>query len=586
MRLPSVLGAVGLCIASLLAASIAGGEPASRSGRLAAAASAPRWRSEVQSAPAREVLPMRPQQDIPGMVALANGNIVVSGTAGAEREVNGGHLAVAELLPSGRLDPGFGSGGVELSGVRLQPWQTLALPDGEVLVLGPNRFPGSQQPRVTQFPNWEVLRLLPDGKPDPGFGHGGFLEVAGVPVPSEGPAHAIAPELAPNGAILLPTVIGPLFTPTTTSGLVRLNADGSRDTSFGSAGVVKLPASLEALSVGSDGSTVAAVGQASGALLLRLAPGGSPDPTFNGGSPLQLPFYSLDSLLVEPDGAVEMHGYPSSNSLIDSKIWRYARSGAPDASWGTGGASDLGPSRGYVNQLLPASGGGSLLVTMGLLTPAGAEAARVRILRLTSTGLVDPTAGGANGLLVTLPFGGGSYAPRTIASLRQNSFTPTGVIERAGGTLLFNGSVEASEAFPTEGGPELVAGISGFALAALDSSYRLEAAFTGATRFRVAAHVTSTRLTSNGIAVRLGSSHAALSVVTVTSAGQIVARGTVPFFSLEKTINQRAVRIPLTRAGQRLVRRHRRFVNVAVSVAGADLAANHVAARTSARLAG
>jgi uncharacterized delta-60 repeat protein len=371
-----------------------------------------------------------------------------------------------------------------------------------------------------------------------------------------------------------------------TSGLVRLNPDGSRDMSFGGVGVVKLPALLEALSVGSDGSTIAAVGQQAGALLLRLTPGGSLDPTFNGGSPIQLPLYRLDSLLVEPDGAIEMHGYPSSNSVVAGKILRYTPSGAPDASWGSGGATDVGPVYGYINQLLPASSGGSLLVTMGLLTPTGAKAARVRILRLTSTGLVDPTAGGANGLRVTLPFGGGSYAPRMIANLRQNSFTPTGVIQRAGGALLFNGSVEASEAFQTEGGSELVAGISGFALAALDSSYRLEAPFTGATRFRVAAHVKSTRLTSNGIAVRLGSSHAALSVVTVTAAGQIIARGTVPFFSMEKTISQRTARIPLTRAGQRLLRRHRLFANVAVSVAGADLAGNHAATRTSARLAG
>jgi uncharacterized delta-60 repeat protein len=585
MRLPSALGVAGFCVASLLAPSPAGSEAAARSGRLAVTAPSAQWRAEVQSAPGREVLAMRPQGNIPDMAALANGNIVVSGTAGAEHKVNGGHLAVAELLPNGRLDPGFGNGGVELTGVRLQPWQTIAMPDGRVLILGPNRAPGSQQPRVTRFPDWEVLRLLPDGRPDPSFGHAGFLEVSGVPVPSEGPGHSIAPELAPNGAILLPTVIGPLFTPTMTSGLVRLNPDGSRDASFGSAGVAQLPAPLEAFSVGSDGSTVAAVGEQSGALLLRLTAGGGLDPSFNGGSPVQLPLYRLDSLLLEPDGAAEMHGYPSSNSLIDTKIWRFTGSGAPDASWGSGGAVDLGPAYGYVNQLLPAGGGASLLVTMGLLTPSGAEAARVRILHLTSTGQIEPAAGAPSGLL-TLPFGGGSYAPGRIADLHQNSFTPTGVIQRAGGTLLFNGSVEASEAFQTEGGPELVAGISGFALAVLDSSYRPDPAFTGVTRFRLAARVTSTRLTSNGIAVRLSSSHAAMSVVTVTAAGQIIARGTVPFFSMERTINVRTARIPLTRAGKRLLRRHRRFVNVAVRVAGADLAANHAAARTSARLAG
>ncbi len=529
---------------------------------------------------------MRPQQTIPDMVGLGNGNVVVAGTAGAKGTVNGGHLAVAELLPDGRLDPGFGDGGVELSTVRLQPWQLLALPDGKLLILGPNRSPGSQEPVVTRFPDWQLLRLLPDGRPDPSFGHNGLLDVSGVPVASEGPAHTIAPELAPNGDIVLPTVLGRLFSPTMSAGLVRLNPDGARDMSFGSAGLVQLPASLGALSVGADGSMVAAMTGRSGVALLRLTSGGSPDTTFNGGSPLQLPAYGLDSLMVEADGAIELHGYPSPNSLIDGKVWRYTRSGAPDASWGSDGATDLGASYGYVNQLLSAGGGGSLLVTMGVLTPMGSEAGSVRILRLGPTGQIDSTVGGSGGLLTMLPFGGGSYAPGSIANLRQNSFTPTGVIQRAAGTLLFNGWVGAAEQLPTEGGYELIAGTSGFALAALDDSYRLEPAFTGATRLRVAARVASTRLSSSGIAVRLRSSAAALSVVTVTSAGQIIARGSVAFFKLEKTVGLRTARIPLTAVGRRLLRRHRRVVTVRVSVSAADLAANHTTAHASATLVG
>jgi uncharacterized delta-60 repeat protein len=553
---------------------------------LAASSPAARWRSEVQFAPGREVLPMRPQQDIPEMAALANGNIVVAGTYESEAKVNGGHLAVAELLPNGRLDPSFGDGGVVLSAIKLQPWQILAQPDGKILILGPNRSPGSQEPRITRFPNWQIVRLLPDGTPDPSFGHDGFMVVSGVPVPSEGPAHTIAPELAPNGDIYLATILGTLFTPTMTGGLVRLHPNGSRDTSFGVNGVVAISLGLEAFSLDSDGSLVEAIGSRTGTLLLRVgSPSGSPDPTFNGGSPLQLPAYSIDSLLVESDGAIELHGYPSSNSLIGSKIWRYTRSGAPDTSWGSGGAVDLPARYGYINQLLPESDGGSTLVTMGELTPPGAGADRARITRLTSAGQFDPTTG-SSGLLVTLPFGGGTYTLGSIANLRQNSFTPTGVVERAGGGLLFNGSVVADEVINTEGGAELVAGIEGFALTALTPSYRLEPAFAGATKLRLSARVTSTRLKPNGVAVRLRTSHAALAVVTVTGAGTTIAKGTVPFFSIETTTLLRTVRIPLTRAGRRLARRRRRHVTVTVRVSAADLAANHATTHTSATLSG
>jgi uncharacterized delta-60 repeat protein len=495
-------------------------------------------------------------------------------------------VAVAELLANGRLDPGFGDGGVELSGFKLLPWQVLALPDGKVLILGPNRYPGTQELVITRFPDWQILRLLPDGQPDPSFGHGGFLIVSGVPVASEGPTHRFAPQLAPNGDILLPTVSGRLFSPEMTSGLVRLNPDGSRDTSFGSAGVLQMPDGLSAFSMDSTGSTVVTTGTRSGTRLMRLTPAGSPDPAFNGGSPLRLPADDFDSLLVEPDGAIELHGYPSSNHLLDSRIWRCTSFGALDTSWGSGGSIDLGPTAGYMNQLLPASGGGSLLVTMGILSRLGAETDHARIIRLTPGGQADPTEGGVNGLLVDLPFGGGSYAPGAIANLHQNSFSPTGVIERAGGTLLFNGSVRAGEELPTEGDDELIAGITGFALAAFDDSFRLEPAFTGATRLRLTARIASTRLRSNGIAVRLRSSHAALSVVTVTAAGRTIARGTVPFFSIDSTVGSRTARIPLTGAGRRLLRRHRRRVTVTVKVSAADLVANRASTRTSTTLAG
>jgi uncharacterized delta-60 repeat protein len=572
--------ACGLC-AVLLGAS---GAPAPTPA-MAAGSSSEQWRAEVQSAPGREVLPMRPEQNIPEMLALANGDVVVAGTYDSDGNLNEGHLAVAELLPDGRFDPSFADQGVELTGFKLQPWQILTQPDGKILVFGPSRAPGTGQPRITRFPNWQVLRLLPDGQPDPGFGRGGLMVVSGVPVPTESSAHAVAPELAPNGDMLLPTVLGTLFTPTMTSGLARLNPDGSRDTSFGTNGVVQLPPSLEAFAVDAKGSPVAAFYTSSGALLLRLDLSGKPDPTFNGGSPLQTPpGYIFDSLLVEPDGSIELAGHPSAIGVLASSIWRYTRVGALDVSWGSGGRVDLTSGYGLINQLLPESDGGTLLVMVGSLTSMKLGSVLARITRLTSVGRFDPSTG-PNGVLVTLPFGGGTYTPGSVANLHQNTFASTGVIQRAGGSLLFNGTAEAAEQVTTDAGTDWLAGIVGFAIAALDPSYHLDPTFTGATQLRLAARVTSTRLRSSGIAMRLRSTHAALSVVTVTSAGMTIAKSTVRFFSTKNAVHLATVRIPLTGAGRHLARQHRRRITIAVKVSGVDLAGSHATARATARLA-
>ena len=104
------------------------------------------------------------------------------------------------------------------------------------MVLGPSRSPGEQEPVITDFPDWQLLRLRSDGSLDPGFGHAGLLTASGIRVPSEGPTSQLRPELTPGGGIMLPTIIGPVFSPATVSALVRLNADGSRDSSFAAAG--------------------------------------------------------------------------------------------------------------------------------------------------------------------------------------------------------------------------------------------------------------------------------------------------------------------------------------------------------------
>jgi len=93
------------------------------------------------------------------VAVLPDGRILVAGTAtirGARR------LGVARLRPDGRLDPTFGSGGLALAGPAGAQLEAMATaPGGEIVLAGSN--PGRTRRWVL------VMRLLPDGMPDPSF---------------------------------------------------------------------------------------------------------------------------------------------------------------------------------------------------------------------------------------------------------------------------------------------------------------------------------------------------------------------------------------------------------------------------------
>ncbi len=451
-------GAVGLSLALLLAT------PAP-----ARASPAAQWRAATESSPGRVVLPPLQVQLGNAVLPRASGNVVVAGVLRSGK-FESGKLESAELLPDGRLNPAYGEGGVSLTPITLQPWCVLALPGGGLLVIGPNHSPLA----TPSLSDWQLVRLLPNGNLDRSFGHGGLVDVSGTQALLPSPAGELAPELAPNGDIVLPTLIGGTL-PQSLPGLVRLNPDGSPDSTFGTHGVLQLPGGkgtyVRSFSVRPDGSIVVVVTADSSArsLLLRLTAAGSPDSSFAGGSPVTLSSH-VENMLVGADGGVVLLT-DNVSTVYDSMLVRYTAAGTPDPTWGTDGATDLGAGH-NLNRLFPAANGGILLVSLavrGAMGPGPRPGFNEQIVRLTAKGQIDPTLGGPKGLLVSLPFGGGSYGPGGIADLTQNSFGPTGVTQRADGTLLFYGGVQASEARPTEGGEEVFASTAGFALAALNS---------------------------------------------------------------------------------------------------------------------
>jgi uncharacterized delta-60 repeat protein len=117
--------------------------------------------------------------------------------------------------------------------------------------------------------------------------------------------------------------------------------------SFGSAGKLTLPnVSLgEALALQGDGRIIVAgsvvVGGSRQFGVMRLGANGSADGTFGSGGLATTGFSTQDdfarAVAIQPDGRIVVAGQSSNRSNPDFAIARYDTSGAPDASFGTGG---------------------------------------------------------------------------------------------------------------------------------------------------------------------------------------------------------------------------------------------------------
>jgi uncharacterized delta-60 repeat protein len=179
----------------------------------------------------------------------------------------------------GDLDPGFGSGGmVRLLESHEESYAdaVAAQPDGKIVVAG------------NEKENAVVLRLLPNGEPDPGFGAGGKVTTV-VPTGFSG---FRAVTLQPDGRIV---AVGEAKGATTADFLIaRYNSDGSPDGSFGGGdGVELVPVGAlsdqaSAVAIGLEGK-IAVTGFAElpgpnyalGVVVLKA--NGEPDPSFGGG---------------------------------------------------------------------------------------------------------------------------------------------------------------------------------------------------------------------------------------------------------------------------------------------------------------
>lgn len=322
-----------------------------------------------------------------------DGGILV---AGYVRHGSNTDLGLSRLLESGELDLSFGVGGrVTFDGFGFED-AALALavqPDGRILV-------GGFVNRSTTDSAFALLAFLANGSLDPSFGVGGTV------LTEFGASFDYAVELHVNadgtivvmGAYSDPRCCGSDFA------LARYRPDGSLDPSFGAAGVTTVSFSGDAeyprgATVQPDDKIVV-VGCVDflSAAILRVDANGAPDASFGSNGRVTIPTGGrcdpLESVVVLPDGKLLAGGYSGGSMLLV----RTLPDGRLDPAYGVGGIvrAHVGGGGNEIQRLILASDGAVLAF--------GSDGADFVIARFRTDGTLDPSFGVAGAFFVD--FGG------------------------------------------------------------------------------------------------------------------------------------------------------------------------------------
>lgn len=333
-------------------------------------------------------------QSASSVAVESSGKLVVAGTT-YDEATEDRELAVARYNANGTLDTSFGGGDGKLTIAvtnprTLQMWsRSLVLqPDGKIVVGGDIRIWEEVFP---EFSDWEhhpvLVRLNADGSVDSSFGNSGT---------------AIGPRLSlfglaeePGGKLLGAGQAGASFA------VARLNADGSTDTSFGNGGIASmylsegLGSKADDVLVQPDGKIVA-TGYGFGYAVARFNSDGTPDPTFGGGDGLVMTFFNQPCCGL---GAAISAGLQSDGRIVFAGQWTPDEDTFED-EWGLG--------RLYSNGFPDESFGDGGLVTQNFGGIGSGDASRMAIQpdgKIVAVGGI----GGDFGMLRLM--GGGSSVP-------------------------------------------------------------------------------------------------------------------------------------------------------------------------------
>ena len=332
------------------------------------------------------------------LVLQPDGKLVAAGS------MTGGGMGLARYNPDGNLDTTFGESGrayVPFTGIAAA-YDLVLQPDGRLVTAG--------YAYNFTFDTYDLAlaRFEPNGTLDYDFGTGGTvtLHVSG----SDFIGQALV--LRPDGTFV---VAGSVYNGSYFDfALVRYDAQGRRDMSFGNSGMATTDfgntARPAALLLQDDGKLVAA-GEAyvvpaddSDFVLVRYNADGSPDLGFGVGGRVVTDFSGRrdrgSAVVLQTDGKLVVAGGAS-----DFQLARYTENGSLDASFGVGGTvtTDVGGDEDWANELVLQPDG--MLVAAGMVWNGVSD--ELVLTRYTTAGLLDPSFG--SGGQVTIDFFGFSF---------------------------------------------------------------------------------------------------------------------------------------------------------------------------------
>ncbi len=312
-------------------------------------------------------------------VLQSDGSILVGGTGPGPSPSP--TFLVARFLSTGTLDPAFGAGGLVIDTVNGDGAQAFALAvqsDGRILVGGADYASGMSYPLF-------LGRLTSSGSPDATFGTNGFVTAFPTTIAA---SDLTALAVQPDGKIVAGGYVGsgPSF------GVGRYATDGTVDITFGSPSTpgwyvdTAMGGTANTVTVQAD-AKIAATGCAAALCgVIRLNADGTLDTTFaNGGyapSPvMNAGFWGLELA----DGSFAGVGATSGGSIVVAHL---LSTGAPDPSFGTSGAVETAVGGSQDVAFAGAVQSDGKLVAVGTSNVASSA-----LTRVTGAGALDPSFG-------------------------------------------------------------------------------------------------------------------------------------------------------------------------------------------------
>ena len=266
-------------------------------------------------------------------------------------------IVSTRMTSTGTLDASYGVGGIVTVAINgaagVDSGAGLALQsDGKILIAGCGRSGGGGPI------SFAAVRLLPDGSLDASFGAGG---VRTVPIGAEAIANAVV--IQSDGKIVSAGVASMGHNE---FAAVRLNADGTTDSGFGTGGTVTLsPGAAWGMVLQPDGKLVLA-GQASRGggsqgqafMAARLLADGTLDARFGQAGIVTVPIGATSygfGIALQSDGRLVLAG-PAFTTTGVAAAARLNEDGTLDPSFGSGGIATLKDWQGVNGIILDSSG--------------------------------------------------------------------------------------------------------------------------------------------------------------------------------------------------------------------------------------